>query len=63
MVMEIVLGIYAVAVMEVVLGMYALAAYAFGIPTGVAIERVRIYRKAKKRCPEALEELHKNRIL
>jgi ABC-type proline/glycine betaine transport system permease subunit len=40
-----------------------ITAVVLGIPLGVAIERWRIIRMAKKYCPELYEKLHEQRKL
>lgn len=52
-----------VRMIDIIAYMVAGATLLLGIPIGVSIERIRIYRKAKKRCPEALEMMHDARIL
>jgi hypothetical protein len=48
---------------DIIAYMAIVVAFFLGAPIGVAIERWRIHRAAKKRCPETLEKLHEQRII
>jgi len=48
---------------DVISYVFAAIGLGFGRPIGVSLERIRIYRAAKKKAQNALEELHEKKIL